>query len=139
MIFYRPVAAFHVAANGTIGRAMRLKVYTYKNCGTCKKAVKWLDSKGVDYTEVPIRETPPSIAELKRVLKSFDGDIKKLFNTSGMDYKQLNLREMLPGMSQADALALLASNGNLVKRPLVLGKEHATVGFKEDAWEQLFG
>lgn len=118
---------------------MGLKIYTYKNCGTCRKAVKWLDAQGVEFKEVPIRETPPSMAELKRMLKTFDGDIKKLFNTSGMDYKQLNLREMLPGMTNAEALALLAANGNLVKRPFVLGKEHATVGFKEDTWAQLFG
>lgn len=118
---------------------MGLKIYTYKNCGTCRKAVKWLDTQGVEFKEVPIRETPPSMAELKRMLKTFDGDIKKLFNTSGMDYKQLNLREMLPGMSDAEALALLAANGNLVKRPFVLGKENATVGFKEDTWAQLFG
>lgn len=118
---------------------MGLKIYTYKQCGTCKKAVKWLDAKGVAYGEVPIRETPPTLAELKRMLKAQGGEIKKLFNTSGMDYKQLNMREMLPGMSDADALNLLSSNGNLVKRPFVLGKDTATVGFKEEVWERLFG
>lgn len=118
---------------------MGLKVYTYKNCGTCKKATKWLDAHGVAYTEVPIRERPPSVAALKKVLKAQGGELKKLFNTSGMDYKQLNLREMLPAMSESEALRLLSSNGNLVKRPFVVGEAVATVGFKEETWASLFG
>lgn len=118
---------------------MGLKVYTYKNCGTCKKATKWLDAHGVAYTEAPIRETPPTMAELKKMLKAQGGELKKLFNTSGLDYKQLNLREMLPALSEAEALELLSSNGNLVKRPFVVGKDVATVGFKEDTWASLFG
>lgn len=118
---------------------MGLKVYAYKNCGTCQKAAKWLEAHGVTYTEIPVRETPPTLAELRRMLKAMGGDLKKLFNTSGMDYKQLNLKELLPGMSEQEALDLLATNGNLVKRPFVLGGKVATVGFKEGTWEQLFG
>jgi len=119
--------------------AMALKLYTYKNCGTCKKAVKWLEANGIDYREVPIRETPPSPVELRRMLKAMDGNLRKLFNTSGGDYKELNLKDTLPGMSEKEALELLASNGNLVKRPFVLGKDTATVGFNEAAWADLFG
>jgi len=119
--------------------AMGLKLYTYKNCGTCKKAVKWLDARKIDYTEVPIRESPPTLPELRKMHKALGGEIRKLFNTSGTDYKQLNLRELLPGMSDDEALGLLATNGNLVKRPFVLGKDCATVGFKEETWAELFG
>lgn len=117
---------------------MGLKVYTYKNCGTCKKAVKWLDARSVAYQELPIRETPPGIPELRKMLKAMNGDLKKLFNTSGMDYKQLNLKELLPAMPEDEALGLLSTNGNLVKRPFVIGKDIATVGFREETWEELF-
>ena len=118
---------------------MPIKVYAYKNCGTCQKAVKWLGANGVVFKEVAIRETPPTVSELKKMLKAMGGDVRKLFNTSGMDYKALNMKEKLPGMTAAEALALLASNGNLVKRPFVLGDGVATVGFKEEVWAELFG
>jgi arsenate reductase len=116
-----------------------IKVYAYKNCGTCQKAAKWLGARGVAFKEVPIRETPPTVAELKKMLKAMGGDVRKLFNTSGMDYKALNMKDKLPGMSEAEALELLASNGNLVKRPFVLGDGVATVGFKAEAWAEMFG
>lgn len=118
---------------------MSIKVYTYKNCGTCQKAVKWLGANGVVFKEVAIRETPPTVAELKKMLKAMGGDARKLFNTSGMDYKALNMKDKLPGMAEAEALALLASNGNLVKRPFVLGDGVAVVGFKEEVWAVFFG
>jgi len=116
-----------------------LKVYGYKNCDTCRKAAKWLESRGVKFKEIPIRETPPTVAELKKMLKAHDGDMRKLFNTSGTEYKALGMKDKLPDMSEADALALLASNGFLVKRPFVLGDGVATVGFKEEAWAEVFG
>lgn len=116
---------------------MSIKVYAYKNCGTCQKASKWLNARGIAFKEIPIRETPPTVAELKKMLKAMDGDIRKLFNTSGTDYKALNMKEKLPAMSETEALELLASNGNLVKRPFVLGDGVATVGFKEDVWAGL--
>ena len=118
---------------------MSIKVYAYKNCDTCRKAAKWLVAQGVAFKEVPIREMPPTVAELKKMLKAMGGDVRKLFNTSGVDYKALNLKDKLPGMSEAEALELLASNGNLVKRPFVLGDGVATVGFKEEAWAEMFG
>jgi len=113
-----------------------LKVYAYKNCGTCKKALKWLDSNNVKYTEVPIRETPPTKPELKSMLKLYGGDLRKLFNTSGMDYRELGLRHTLPDMTQEQALALLAKTGNLVKRPFELNQTgtRGVVGFKEEEW-----
>lgn len=118
---------------------MPIKVYTYKNCDTCRKAVKWLGAQGVAFKEVPIRETPPTVAELKKMLKALGGDVRKLFNMSGTDYKALNMKDKLPAMSETEALALLASNGNLVKRPFVLGDGVATVGFKEGDWAGVFG
>ena len=112
---------------------MSLKVYAYKNCGTCKKAQKFLDAEGIDYDLKAIRETPPTKAELKKML-GYAGELKKLFNTSGGDYKELNLKDKLPSMSENEAIDLLNSNGNLVKRPFVLGDGFGMVGFKEDDW-----
>lgn len=113
-----------------------MKVYTYKNCGSCKKATKWLDAEGIAYEELPIRETPPSVAELRTMLGHQNGEIRKLFNTAGGDYRELNLKDKLPDMSEADALDLLSSRGNLVKRPFVLGDGYGLVGFKEELWAE---
>ena len=111
-----------------------MKIYTYKNCGSCKKAIKWLDAQGITYKELPIRETPPSVTELRKMLGYQNGELRKLFNTAGGDYRGLNLKEKLPSMSEADAFDLLSSRGNLVKRPFVLGDAYGLVGFKEDVW-----
>ena len=118
---------------------MALKVYTYKNCSTCRKATQWLEAAGVAYTELPIREQPPSVAELKKMLKFMDGALKKLFNTSGGDYKELKLKDTLPKMTEARALDLLSKNGNLVKRPFALSPGVGVVGFNEEVWQELFG
>ena len=111
-----------------------MKIYTYKNCGSCKKATKWLDAQGIDYDERPIRETPPTVNELKQMLDFQGGDLSKLFNTAGGDYRELNMKFKLPQMSQAEALNLLTGRGNLVKRPFALGDSFGLVGFKEDLW-----
>ncbi len=116
---------------------MKLRVYTYKNCGTCRNAVKFLNARGVDFTEVPIREQPPTLRELERMLGYYDGEIRKLFNTSGQDYKAMNMKERLPKLSTAEALALLAKNGNLVKRPFLLTAKFGLVGFNEADWSAL--
>ena len=118
---------------------MTLKVYCYSGCGTCKKALKWLDEKGVAYKVVPIREKPPSKKELKEMLTAMDGNIRKLFNTSSGDYKEGNFKERLPGLSDAEAIDILSQQGNLVKRPFVVDGKAVTVGFKADLWETLFG
>ena len=114
-----------------------LKIYTYAKCSTCRKAVKFLRDHHIQFEEVPIRETPPSLAELKLMLEG--RSLKALFNTSGLDYKALGLSGKLPAMSEAEALGLLAKNGNLVKRPFVLGKDVRLVGFDEEAWESALG
>lgn len=118
---------------------MALKVYAYKNCGTCRKAAKWLDENGIVHQEIPIREQPPTTAELKRVLKAVDGNMRKLFNTSGQDYKALNMKEKLPTLNESEALELLSKNGNLVKRPVVIGPGVALVGFNEEEWAEALG
>ena len=117
---------------------MKLKFYAYKNCDTCRKAIKYLDGKGVEYELIPIREQPPTKDELKTMLASHDGNARKLFNTSGGDYKALNLKEKLPNMSKTEAIDLLSKNGNLIKRPFVIGKEISIAGFNPELFAGLF-
>ena len=117
---------------------MKLKIYEYKKCGTCRKAEKFLQEKGIDYDLIPIRETPPTIEELQKMLGYLKGEIKRLLNTSGMDYRSLNMKEKLPKMSEQETFKLLNQNGNLIKRPFVLGKGYGTTGFKQEEWEKLF-
>ncbi|HOX50893.1 MAG TPA: ArsC/Spx/MgsR family protein [Fibrobacteria bacterium] len=113
-------------------------VYAYSGCGTCRNALKWLASKGIQPKVVAIRETPPSIAELKQAL-AMGIPLKGLFNTSGGDYKSLDMKSKLPGLSEAQALSILHGNGNLVKRPFVVHGGTVIVGFKPEQWEQAFG
>ena len=88
------------------------------------------------YVEHAIRETPPKPSELKTMLTAYDGELKRLFNTSGGDYREQKLGPKLPMMSDKDAIAMLAENGNLVKRPFVLGEGVALVGFSESVWQE---
>ena len=111
-----------------------LKIYTYSQCDTCRRAVKWLRAHALGFDEHPIRETPPSPAELRMMLAAQGGELRRLFNTSGRDYREQKLGAKLPAMSETAALALLAGNGNLVKRPFLLGGRVALIGFDEPAW-----
>jgi len=113
-----------------------LKAYTYSKCDTCRKAVKFLRENGITFEEVAIRETPPSMDELRAMLASQSGQIRKLFNTSGGDYKAQGLSTALTEMTTDDALQLLTSNGNLVKRPFVIGSGIHLVGFDEVKWTE---
>ena len=110
------------------------KLYTYANCDTCRRAGKWLRAHDLGFDELPIRETPPSPAELRTMLAAHGGEMRRLFNTSGRDYREQKLGEKLPALSEPAALALLAGNGNLVKRPFLLGGRVALVGFDESTW-----
>lgn len=110
------------------------KVYEYSGCGTCRKALQYLEKKDVSYEKLPIRETPPSLTELKAA-KQYLGDIKRLFNTSGKDYKEGNWKEKVLSSSEGELLKALSVNGNLVKRPFVVGDGWFLVGFKEDEWK----
>ena len=112
-----------------------LKIYEYKNCGTCRNALKFLDAKKVAYQKLPIREQPPTEAEIRRML-GYLGDIKKLFNTSGQDYRALGVKDKLPRMTTDQVVKLLAQNGNLIKRPFVLTDKNGWVGFNEAMWKE---
>ena len=109
-------------------------VYTLKNCSTCRDAVKWLAARGIKFTEKPIRETPPGVAELRTMLAAQPGGLRRLFNSSGLEYRALGLAQKLPGLTETEALSLLAGNGSLVKRPFLLGPGVALVGFDEQVW-----
>lgn len=126
------------ASDPDLAAMNNLKVYLYNNCGTCRKAKQFLQAREVDFEEIPIREQPPTLAELERMLDSYDGDVRKLFNTSGQDYRQGNYKEKLKQMDNRQALAELATNGNLIKRPFVISNTVRRVGFKPEEWETLF-
>ncbi len=111
-----------------------LKVYAYSGCGTCRQALKFLNARSIAHTVVAIREQPPTVAELKRMLAQYGGDVRKLFNTSGQDYRAIGLGPKLASLPIAEAFALLANNGNLVKRPFAVTKDGGRVGFREDEW-----
>jgi len=120
-----------------------LKIYTYAKCSTCRNATKWLQSKAIPFHEVAIREQPPTREELAQMLQALEsrgGSLRALFNTSGQDYRALNIKEQLPDLASADAFALLASNGNLVKRPFALDANAGIflVGFNEAEWAKIF-
>lgn len=117
-----------------------MRVYTYAKCSTCRDATKWLRAQGIDFVEKPIRETPPTVAELRAMLAFLGGPpvLRKLFNSSGIDYRALGLADKLPAMTEAQALDLLTTNGNLVKRPFALGAKTGRVGFNATAWAEAF-
>lgn len=113
---------------------MKVTVYQYPPCSTCKKALKWLEAQGVQAEVKHIVEETPSPAILTEVLEKSGHPIKKLFNTSGMKYRELNMKERQKEMSREEILDLLASEGMLIKRPLVIGDDFALIGFKEAEW-----
>ena len=109
-------------------------ILCYSKCTTCKKALAWLDAQGIAYELRDIKGENPSAEELKLWWKQSGLPLKKFFNTSGLQYKALNLKDKLPGMSDEEQIALLASDGMLVKRPLAIGDGFVLVGFKEAEW-----
>ncbi len=116
----------------------KVKVYSYKKCSTCVKALKFLDNKKVQADVLDITEHPPTKKELELMLDCYDGELKKLFNTSGVAYRENNIKDKLPSMTKAQALAMLSKNGKLVKRPFVLKGSKGLVGFKEESWKKFF-
>lgn len=111
-------------------------VLVYRKCSTCIKALKWLDANGVTYEERPIIEENPTYEELKEWYQKSGLPLKKFFNTSGLLYKEMQLKDKLPGMSEEEQLKLLATDGKLVKRPLVVGDDFVLTGFKEAEWNE---
>ena len=109
----------------------------YPPCSTCKKAKTWLDERGIEYTARHIKEEKPTFEELKEWHQRSGLPLKKFFNTSGLLYKSLNLKEKLPAMSEEEQLRLLASDGMLVKRPILVSDSFVTTGFSEAQWSKL--
>lgn len=109
----------------------------YPPCSTCQKARKWLDDRGIAYTPRHIRQDNPTYEELQSWYRASGLPLKRFFNTSGMLYKSLGLKDRLPAMTEQEQLELLASDGMLVKRPLVITETAVLTGFREKEWEQL--
>ena len=115
-----------------------LSFVAYPKCTTCQKAQKWLESRGADFALRHIKEDNPTAEELRLWREKSGLPLKRFFNTSGLQYKALGLKDRLPGMSEEEQLNLLASDGMLVKRPILVGEDFVLVGFKEPDWlEQL--
>ena len=110
-------------------------VLCYPRCSTCKKALKWLDDNGISYTGRDIAKENPSKEELVRWHEASGLDWKRFFNTSGLKYKELQLKDKLPSMTDEEKADLLSTDGMLVKRPLVIGEDYVLAGFKEAEWE----
>ena len=110
-----------------------MKLYQYPKCSTCRKAIKFLNEKNISFDLIDISQQQPNMAELQQMLKS-QGELKKLFNTSGMQYRDLDMKNKLPSLSEDEALLLLANNGMLIKRPFLIGGGVGLVGFKESIW-----
>ena len=108
----------------------------YPKCSTCQKAKKWLESNNIEFTDRHIIENNPTEEELTKWIKQSKKDIKKWFNTSRMKYKELNLKDKLVDMSEEDKIKLLASDGMLVKRPILVTEKDILIGFREAEWEE---
>lgn len=114
----------------------RLTLYAHPKCSTCEAAREWLTKRGVGFAEKDIRTTPPTLAELKTMLKAQDGKLSRVSNTSGIEYRAQGLAAKLAAASEEEALRLLATNGMYIKRPFLIGPGVALAGFKEPVWEQ---
>ncbi len=113
-----------------------LTVYCYSRCTTCKKALKWLDEKGIRYNAVDIKADHPDEETLRKYHAVSGLPLKRFFNTSGIPYRELGLSKKLPEMSEEEQFALLGTDGMLVKRPLVVGDDFVLTGFREDEWAE---
>ena len=113
-----------------------MKVYCYSRCSTCKKALKWLDEKGIEHEVIGIKADHPDVETLRKYYAMSGLPLKRFFNTSGIPYREKGLSKKLPLMSEDEQLALLATDGMLVKRPLVVGDGFVLTGFKEEEWAE---
>lgn len=116
---------------------MKPTVLYYAKCSTCRKALKWLEEKGTAYDGRPIKEENPTADELRVWHEKSGLPLKRFFNTSGLLYKEMALKDKLPGMSEGEQLALLSTDGMLVKRPILVSEKGVCPGFKESEWEKL--
>lgn len=115
------------------------KVYCYNKCSTCKKALKWLGEKGIEHEVIDIKENHPDEDTLRKLHAMSGLPLKRFFNTSGMQYRELELSKKLPNMSEDEQFTLLATDGMLVKRPLLVGDAFVLTGFKEAEWTEKLG
>jgi len=114
-----------------------MKIYSYSKCGTCRNAIKDLEAKKIKFEVIDITENPPSKKVLKSAVKA--KGLQKLFNTSGVQYRELKIKDKLKSMTEAQAIDLLASNGRLIKRPIAVDKDKITIGFNADEYKQVWG
>jgi arsenate reductase len=117
-------------------KKMALKFYWYPKCGTCRKAKKWLEDHNIEFEEIHIVDNPPSKAELEELYRKSGLELKKFFNTSGKKYRELGVKDRLKSASEEELLELLASDGMLIKRPIVTDGKKVTVGFNEEEFEK---
>lgn len=115
---------------------MKYLFLEYPACSTCQKAKKWLNENGIEYTDRHIVEQNPTVEELTEWIKCSKLPLKKFFNTSGLVYKSMELKDKLPSMSEEDQISLLATNGKLLKRPLIIGDNVVLAGFKAEEWKE---
>ena len=111
----------------------------YERCTTCKRAKAWLIDRGIAFTERPIKEENPSLEELRQWYQRSGLPLKKFFNTSGILYKSMELKDKLPAMTEEEQLQLLATDGMLVKRPMLIMEDKVLVGFRENEWAEVLG
>lgn len=116
---------------------MKYLFIQYPKCSTCRNAKKWLEQNGIEFDDRNIVEDTPTYEELTKWIKTSGIPIKKFFNTSGLVYKNMNLKEKLISMDEESQIKLLSENGMLIKRPLLIGKEKVLIGFKEQEWKAL--
>ena len=114
-----------------------MKVYSYSKCGTCRNAIKDLEAKKIKFEVIDITENPPSKKVLKSAVKA--KGLQKVFNTSGVQYRELRIKDKIKSMTEAQAIDLLASNGRLIKRPIAVDKDKITIGFNADEYKQVWG
>lgn len=115
---------------------MMLKIYCYDKCSTCKKALSWLQAHEIEYAPIDIKADHPDAEALRRYYAKSGLPLKRFFNTSGIQYREQALSQKLPSMSEEEQLRLLASDGMLVKRPLLVGEDFVLTGFKEAEWKE---
>lgn len=118
---------------------MKVKMYQYAKCSTCRVAVKWLETRGYEVERIPIDEQPPSAEELAEMARISGFELKRFFNVAGQVYRSMNLKDRLPSMSEEEQFALLASNGMLIKRPIVTDGKRVTVGYNEAEYAEVWG
>ena len=114
-----------------------MKVYSYSKCGTCRNAIKVLEAKKIKFEVIDITENPPSKKVLKSAVKA--KGLQKVFNTSGVQYRELKIKDKIKSLTEAQAIDLLASNGRLIKRPIAVDKNKITIGFNADEYQQVWG